>query len=214
MRCGRAGRSDWASDRTAYRDRQRAGLADPEPAHHGQPLEGLPDVLLEGLVAGCGEHLLLEYGEVDGVGVLQQALVAVPGAHAGLLDAAGGRALRGVRRSQRVVDVDVAGVDPLRHRHGVVQVGAPDARVQPVGSVVGQPHGLVDRGVAVQCHHRAERLARADQHLRGDVLEDRRLVERRAEVGALAAAADDRRALLHRVGDVRGDPVLVVHGDQ
>ena len=39
-------------------------------------------MLLEGLVAGGGEDLLLEHGEVDRVGVLEQALVAVAGADA------------------------------------------------------------------------------------------------------------------------------------
>ena len=62
------------------------------------------------------------------------------------------------------------------------------------------------RPVAVQRDDRPERLARAGEHVLGDAVEDRRLEERRAEVGAGPAAGEHGGALGHRVLDVGGAP--------
>ena len=92
----------------------------------------------------------------------------------------------------------------------MVDVLAPDRGVEAVLGVVGECDALVLGRVAVETDDRTERLGRPGEHVLGDTLEDRRLEERRAEVGAGVAAGEHRGALGLGVLDVRGDAVLLV----
>ena len=148
------------------------------------------------------------------VGVLQQTLVAVASADAGLLEAARGRALRGVRRGEDVVDVDVARVDPPGDRTPAIHVLAPHAGVEAVVGVVGEGDRLVLGPEAVEAHHGTERLGRSGEHVLGDALEDRRLEERRSEVGPRLPAGEHGGALGLGVLDVGDDAVAVVDRHQ
>src|SRR3712207_8277656 len=55
-------------------------------------------------------------------------------------------------------DVDVAGLDAPADPLGGLEVGSPDAGVEPVVGVVRERHGLVDVRVGVDRRHRTEGL--------------------------------------------------------
>src|SRR4029079_4467776 len=104
-----------------------------------------------------------------------------------------------------LVDVDGAAPDLARHRAGTRAVLAVDRRVEAVLPVVRAGDGLTLVLEAVRRHDRPEGLVAADAHLRSDALEDRGLVEERAEVGPGLAAGEDPGALGGGVVDMPDD---------
>ena len=90
----------------------------------------------------------------------------------------------------------------------------PHTGVESVLGVVGLLDGLVDVGDGVDRHQRPEGLGCRAFHVLGDVGQQRRLVEQRADVGAGLAACDDGRALDLGVVDVGRDGLDLVLGDE
>ena len=97
---------------------------------------------------------------------------------------------------------------------GPVAVLAVDRGVEAVVAVVGAGDGVGLVVEAVERDDRAEGLVAEAGHVGRDALEDGRLVEVRAEVGAGPAAGEHPRALGDGVVDVGDDGVELGLGDQ
>ncbi len=140
-----------------------------------------------------------------GLGVLEDALGAVPAAEAGVLHAAHRRLDAAVGGRVALVDVDGAGAQPGGDLAAAPGVLRPDRGVQAVRRGVGLLDRLVLGLEAVDGDDRPEGLLGADGHGLRDTVEDGGLVEVRADVRAGDPAGDQLRAPLDGVGDMRLD---------
>ncbi len=135
-------------------------------------------------------------------------------AEPGVAHAAHRRLDAAVRGGVRLVDVDRAGPQPGGDGQAAAAVLGPDAGVEPVRRSVGAPHGLVLVGEAVEGDDGPEGLLRAHGHGGLDAVEDRRLVEEGAYVGAGPAARDEPGALGDGLLDVPADGLQLPLADQ